>query len=59
MLRTSNPTDWEPEFVRLVQDIVQQDAGWAWDGFWHMVLHNVQHPSCAVRRPPDTVVSPS
>lgn len=39
---------WESEFTALVQQVVQQDAGWAWDGFWRMVLHNLQHPSCDV-----------
>lgn len=39
---------WESEFTALVQQVVQQDAGWAWEGFWRMVHHNVKHPSCDV-----------
>ncbi|WFD21594.1 hypothetical protein MEQU1_000249 [Malassezia equina] len=27
---------WESEFAALVQHVVQQDAGWAWEGFWRM-----------------------
>ncbi|WFD18291.1 hypothetical protein MCAP1_000490 [Malassezia caprae] len=37
---------WEAEFAALVQQVVQQDAGWAWEGFWRMVHHNVTQPSC-------------
>ncbi|KAI3625711.1 hypothetical protein CBS9595_001072 [Malassezia furfur] len=41
MLQQNNPSDWQTEFAGLVQDIVRQDAGWAWEGFWHMILHNI------------------
>ena len=33
MLQQNNPSDWQGEFASLVQDIVRQDAGWAWEGF--------------------------
>lgn len=49
MLLAANPHGWREEFARLVQDIVRQDAGWAWDGFWHMVLYNIEHQPCDVR----------
>ena len=40
---------WEYEFTRITQQVVEQDAGWAWAGFWRMVLHNLQRPPCDVR----------
>ena len=50
----ANQCPWQAEFVAIVQDVVREDAGWAWDGFWRMVYHNVVHPPCdAMFRPPD------
>ena len=56
MLQSQPPSEraWQAEFVAIVQDVVRQDAGWAWDGFWRMVHHNVVHPPCHANfRPPD------
>ena len=50
MLQQNNPSDWQTEFAGLVQDIVRQDAGWAWEGFWHMILHNITQVPCQVCR---------
>ncbi|KZT71127.1 Clavaminate synthase-like protein [Daedalea quercina L-15889] len=30
---------WEREWVRIVQDVVEKDAGWNWITFWKMVQH--------------------
>ncbi|SPO20933.1 uncharacterized protein UTRI_00410 [Ustilago trichophora] len=38
---------WKEEFYRLVQDVAIQDAGWAWAGFWDMVVYNLKHPAKA------------
>ena len=48
MLQQNNPSDWQGEFASLVQDIVRQDAGWAWEVFWHMILHNITQVPCQV-----------
>ena len=40
---------WEYEFTRITQQVVEQDAGGAWAGFWRMGLHNLQRPPCDVR----------
>ena len=45
---------WKREFYALVQDVAVQDAGWAWAGFWNMVLRNLEHPATSEElRPPD------
>ncbi|WFC94173.1 hypothetical protein MBRA1_000806 [Malassezia brasiliensis] len=49
MLQQTNPSGWQTEFASLVQDIVCQDAGWAWEGFWHMILHNIIQVPCQVQ----------
>ncbi|TKY90582.1 hypothetical protein EX895_000580 [Sporisorium graminicola] len=36
---------WKREFYAVVQDVAVQDAGWAWAGFWEMILHNLTHPA--------------
>ncbi|EKM52981.1 uncharacterized protein PHACADRAFT_30100 [Phanerochaete carnosa HHB-10118-sp] len=54
MLRTSHSGDeraWKAEFCSVVQELVQQDAGWNWLTFWRMVAHALQS---AVRQ--DSVV---
>ncbi len=51
---------WKREFYELVQDVAVKDAGWAWAGFWDMILHNLQHPATRERgdlRPGDGWVS--
>ncbi|KAL6299466.1 Clavaminate synthase-like protein [Sparassis latifolia] len=39
----------EREWIRIVQDVVEKDAGWNWMTFWRMVLHALRastgHPS--------------
>ena len=42
----SRDASWQAEFTAIVQDVVKEDAGWAWDGFWRMVEHNLMHPAC-------------
>lgn len=37
--------EWKREFYELVQDVAVKDAGWAWKGFWEMVLRNLQLPA--------------
>ncbi|WFD07764.1 hypothetical protein MVES1_003135 [Malassezia vespertilionis] len=57
MMQDANPSAWQQDFVQVVQDVVHQDAGWAWDAFWRMVLHNLQTPPCAPSlRPPAAFV---
>ncbi|KZT06729.1 Clavaminate synthase-like protein [Laetiporus sulphureus 93-53] len=34
--------DWQQEWVQIVQDVVEKDAGWNWVTFWKMVLHALQ-----------------
>ncbi|KAI0664786.1 Clavaminate synthase-like protein [Cubamyces menziesii] len=41
---TSEPADpaadgWRVEWVAIVQDVVEKDAGWNWATFWKMVRH--------------------
>ncbi|EMD32333.1 hypothetical protein CERSUDRAFT_118711 [Gelatoporia subvermispora B] len=36
---------WQREWVHVVQDLVEKDAGWHWATFWRMVLHALR---CAV-----------
>ncbi|KAF9811518.1 hypothetical protein IEO21_06569 [Rhodonia placenta] len=38
-LLAQNGTDWRGEWTRIVQDVVEKDAGWNWVTFWKMVLH--------------------
>uniref|UniRef100_V5EWL0 JmjC domain-containing protein n=1 Tax=Kalmanozyma brasiliensis (strain GHG001) TaxID=1365824 RepID=V5EWL0_KALBG len=45
--------EWKKEFYGLVQDVAVKDAGWAWKGFWEMVLHNLKHPATAQALRPD------
>ena len=40
---------WQREFTHLVQQVVEQDAGWAWHGFWAMVVDALRRPPCDVR----------
>ena len=48
---------WRTEFTRTVQFVVQQDSGWAWDGFWRMVQRNLVHASCTPDlHPPDAFI---
>lgn len=42
----SMDASWQAEFAAIVQDVVKEDAGWAWEGFWRMVEHNLEHPAC-------------
>ncbi|SPO20018.1 uncharacterized protein UTRI_00410_B [Ustilago trichophora] len=45
---------WKEEFFTLIQDVAVQDAGWAWAGFWDMVVYNLEHPATASEsRPKD------
>ena len=45
MLSEAGRDEWKAEFYALVQDVAVKDAGWAWAGFWDMVLHNLQSPA--------------
>ncbi|KAI9064456.1 Clavaminate synthase-like protein [Trametes sanguinea] len=36
---TSNPDGWRGEWIAIVQDVVEKDAGWHWATFWRMVHH--------------------
>ncbi|CDO69502.1 hypothetical protein BN946_scf184785.g7 [Trametes cinnabarina] len=36
---TPNPDAWKAEWVAIVQDVVEKDAGWHWATFWRMVHH--------------------
>ncbi|WFC97977.1 palmitoyl-CoA hydrolase [Malassezia yamatoensis] len=57
MLYESNRDSWQMEFTQLVQDIVLKNAGWAWEGFWRMILHNLEQPPCKPsHRSPSTFV---
>ncbi|ETS63599.1 hypothetical protein PaG_01898 [Moesziomyces aphidis] len=55
MLQSNNTQgeEWRKEFYTLVQDVAVQDAGWAWDGFWKMVLRNLRNPPTGSRCRPD------
>lgn len=62
-VRAMLPDQSQREFTAIVQHVVEQDAGWAWAGFWEMVHRNLVSPSCEVRtsnqshlRPPDAEV---
>ncbi|KAH9901406.1 Clavaminate synthase-like protein [Cubamyces lactineus] len=35
----ANPDRWRAEWVAIVQDVVEKDAGWNWTTFWRMILH--------------------
>ena len=48
MMQTSNPFEWQTEWTETVQNIVAANAGWAWKGFWSMILHNLENPPCEV-----------
>lgn len=48
MMQESNPLNWQIEWTQTVQNIVAANAGWAWEGFWSMVLHNLEIPPCDV-----------
>ncbi|KAI0954172.1 hypothetical protein AcV7_007480 [Taiwanofungus camphoratus] len=37
--RDSESDGWKHEWVQIVQDVVEKDAGWNWLTFWRMVLH--------------------
>ncbi|CCM05320.1 uncharacterized protein FIBRA_07534 [Fibroporia radiculosa] len=39
LLSRDKDNAWELEWVRIVQDVVEKDAGWNWITFWKMVLH--------------------
>jgi len=41
--RTRNETEpgWENEWMNIVQDVLEKDAGWNWTTFWQMVLHGL------------------
>lgn len=57
MLSQQKGEEWKREFYGLVQDVAVQDAGWAWKGFWEMILHNLTHPATAeAARPNDAWV---
>jgi len=59
VLRSQHPnTDaWQSEFTAIVQDVVRQDAGWSWHGFWQMIEYNLAHPPCsAAYRESDVLV---
>ncbi|KAI0831326.1 Clavaminate synthase-like protein [Trametes gibbosa] len=32
-------TQWQQEWVAIVQDVVEKDAGWNWATFWRMIRH--------------------
>ena len=62
-VREMLPENADHEFAEIVQHVVEQDAGWAWAGFWDMVHKNLISPSCEVRmadqphlRPPESEV---
>lgn len=50
---TSQGEEWKQDFYKLVQDVAVQDAGWAWHGFWKMVLRNLQTPPADSQCRPD------
>jgi len=43
-LLSSNPEneEWEVEWMDIVQDVLEKDAGWNWSTFWHMALHGLE-----------------
>ncbi|KAK0530401.1 hypothetical protein OC834_003333 [Tilletia horrida] len=47
----SSSPDWQREWVGIVQQVARQDAGWAWEGFWDMVEHNLRSPPTEVSTP--------
>ncbi|PWN37566.1 Clavaminate synthase-like protein [Meira miltonrushii] len=48
MMQESDPLKWQIEWTETVQRIVAANAGWAWEGFWDMVLQNLENPPCEV-----------
>ncbi|MCO5565541.1 hypothetical protein L7F22_019215 [Adiantum nelumboides] len=40
----ANSLEWQFEWTKIVQNIVAMNAGWAWEGFWSMILHNLENP---------------
>ncbi|OSC97125.1 Clavaminate synthase-like protein [Trametes coccinea BRFM310] len=34
-----NPDGWQSDWIAIVQDVVEKDAGWNWATFWRMVRH--------------------
>ncbi|CAD6884398.1 unnamed protein product [Tilletia controversa] len=54
---SSKEDEWRTEWVGIVQQVARQDAGWAWSGFWEMVLHNLTVPPTEAQyKPEDEVV---
>lgn len=33
---------WRPEWVEAVQELLERDAGWNWQGFWSCVADNLE-----------------
>lgn len=50
MLAIHSPNNCNREFYALVQDVAIKDAGWAWAGFWSMLLHNLRSPATGARK---------
>ncbi|KAI0647074.1 Clavaminate synthase-like protein [Trametes meyenii] len=45
------PEGWHQEWIAIVQDVVEKDAGWNWSTFWKMVHHALalaREKPCAV-----------
>lgn len=39
---------WQVEWTETVQRVASANAGWAWHGFWKMILRNLREPPCGV-----------
>ncbi|KAK0557711.1 hypothetical protein OC846_000278 [Tilletia horrida] len=50
MLETGGDKTWQVEWVKIVQDVARQDAGWAWEGFFNMVELNLTVPPAELGR---------
>lgn len=46
---TAPAPPWQAEWTEVVQQVAAANAGWAWRGFWTMVLRNLECPPCPVR----------
>ncbi|OCH91721.1 Clavaminate synthase-like protein [Obba rivulosa] len=44
---TGDADDWVREWIHIVQDVVEKDAGWNWSTFWLMVLHALRITSAS------------
>ncbi|KAI0362125.1 Clavaminate synthase-like protein [Trametes cingulata] len=62
----ADPDAWQQEWVSIVQDVVEKDAGWNWATFWKMILHALRlainkpcpiHEQLWPRTPPELMPS--